>query len=158
MIGEKSITDLIYREAELLDTMQWDRWLDLFHPDGRYWMPLEWQQQDPFLQPSLMYEDVLLLKVRVERLSGERTFSQKPKSRCHHLLQAPQIIACDASARAFKARTPYIYTETRGDVLERYSGWASHDLVEVDGALRIKLKRVDLVNFDSPFGNIQLFM
>jgi 3-phenylpropionate/cinnamic acid dioxygenase small subunit len=158
MIGEKSITDLIYREAELLDTMQWDRWLDLFHPDGRYWMPLEWQQQDPVLQPSLMYEDVLLLKVRVERLSGERTFSQKPKSRCHHLLQAPQIIACDASARVFKARTPYIYTETRGDALERYSGWASHDLVEVDGALRIKLKRVDLVNFDAPFGNIQLFM
>ena len=95
MIDEKAITDLIYLEAELLDTMQWQAWLDLFHPEGRYWMPLEWQQQDPVLQPSLMYEDLLLLKVRVERLSGERTFSQKPKSRCHHLLQAPRIVACD---------------------------------------------------------------
>src|SRR6266702_6527944 len=94
MIDQKAMTDFIYREAELLDTMQWERWLDLFHAEGRYWMPLEWQQQDPVLQPSLMYEDLLLLKVRVERLSGARTFSQKPKSRCHHLLQAPQIVAC----------------------------------------------------------------
>ena len=158
MINEKAITDFIYREAELLDTMQWEEWLDLFHPEGRYWMPLEWQQQDPVLQPSLMYEDLLLLKVRVERLSGERTFSQKPKSRCHHLLQAPQIVACDTAAGVFKARTSYIYTETRGDVLERYSGWASHDFVRVGDALKIKLKRVDLINFDAPFGNIQLFM
>jgi len=158
MIDEKTITDLIYQEAELLDTMQWQGWLDLFHPEGRYWMPLEWQQQDPVLQPSLMYEDLLLLKVRVERLAGERTFSQKPKSRCHHLLQAPRIVACDTEAGVFKARTSYIYTETRGDILERYSGWASHDLVQVGDTLKIKLKRVDLVNFDAPFGNLQLFM
>jgi 3-phenylpropionate/cinnamic acid dioxygenase small subunit len=106
----------------------------------------------------LMYEDLLLLKVRVERLAGERTFSQKPKSRCHHLLQAPRIIACDAAAGVFKAKTSYIYTETRGDALERYSGWVSHDLVLVGDALQIKLKRIDLINFDAPFGNIQLFM
>ena len=41
MISEQTITDFIYREAELLDTMQWQAWLDLFHPEGRYWMPLE---------------------------------------------------------------------------------------------------------------------
>ncbi|WFU44291.1 aromatic-ring-hydroxylating dioxygenase subunit beta [Bradyrhizobium sp. CB82] len=158
MIDEKTIADFIYREAELLDTMQWQAWLDLFHQEGRYWMPLEWQQQDPVLQPSLMYEDLLLLKVRVERLAGERTFSQKPKSRCHHLLQAPRIVACDEAAGVFKTRTSYIYTETRGDMLERYSGWASHELVRSGDGLKIKLKRVDLVNFDAPFGNIQLFM
>lgn len=158
MIDEKAVTDFIYREAELLDTMQWQSWLDLFHPEGRYWMPLEWQQQDPVLQPSLMYEDLLLLKVRVERLAGERTFSQKPKSRCHHLLQAPRITGCDAGAGVFKARTSYLYTETRGDLLERHSGWATHELVQVGDRLKIKLKRVDLVNFDAPFGNIQLFM
>ena len=104
MIDEKAITDFIYLEAELLDTMQWQAWLDLFHPEGRYWMPLEWQQQDPVLQPSLMYEDLLLLKVRVERLAGERTFSQKPKSRCHHLLQAPRIVAPATRLRASTRR------------------------------------------------------
>lgn len=157
-MNEKQITDFIYQEAHLLDTMQWQAWLDLFHPEGRYWMPLEWQQQDPVLQPSLMYEDLLLLKVRVERLSGERTFSQKPKSRCHHLLQAPQIFEYEPGGCRYKARTSYIYTETRGDDLERFSGWATHEFAEVDGALKIRLKRIDLINFDAPFSNIQLFM
>ncbi len=157
-MNEKAIADFIYEEARQLDAMQWEAWLGLFHPQARYWVPLEWQQQDPVLQPSLMYEDILLLKVRVERLSGERTFSQKPKSRCHHLLQAPHILECNAETGSFKARTSFLYTETRGDTLERYSGWASHELVAVDGALKIKLKRIDLINFDAPFGNIQLFM
>ena len=157
MTPEK-ITEFVYREARILDLMRWDEWLGMFHDDGRYWMPLEWQQQDPELEPSLMYEDMLLLKVRVERLAGERTFSQKPKSRCHHLLQAPQIINIDAEMGRCSARTSFLYTETRGDSLDRFSGWATHDLVESEAGLTIMLKRIDLINFDAPFGNIQLFI
>jgi 3-phenylpropionate/cinnamic acid dioxygenase small subunit len=157
-VTNPEIADFVYREAMLLDDMNWEGWLDLFHPGGHYWMPLEWQQKDPILKPSLMYEDLLLLKVRVERLAGERTFSQKPKSRCHHLLQAPVVLESDAGAGRFKVRTSFIYTETRGDLLERYSGWQTHELERVSGDLKIRLKRIDLVNFDAPFGNIQLFM
>ena len=87
------LIDFVYDEAATIDQMRWDDWLALFHKDGRYWMPLEWQQEDPILQPSLMYEDRLLLTVRVERLAGERTFSQKPKSRCHHLMERPRILS-----------------------------------------------------------------
>ncbi|MCY4462675.1 MAG: aromatic-ring-hydroxylating dioxygenase subunit beta [Albidovulum sp.] len=152
------IAEFIYREARTLDLMQWDEWLGMFLEDGRYWMPLEWQQTDPELEPSLMFEDMLLLKVRVERLAGERTFSQKPKSRCHHLLQAPQILSIDSEQGKCSARTSFLYSETRGDALERFSGWATHELVETDGGLKISLKRIDLINFDAPFGNIQLFM
>lgn len=150
------LVDFVYREASLLDQMRWDEWLALFHEDGRYWMPLEWQQEDPVMQPSLMYEDWMLLKVRIERLAGERTFSQKPKSRCHHLLQRPEVVFSDDGVH--KLRTSFLYTETRGDELERFSGWAGHELIEVDGELKIRLKRIDLVNFDAPFGNIQLFI
>ncbi len=153
-----AIIDFIYDEADLLDTMRYAEWLALFADDGRYWFPLEWQQTDPVLQPSLMYEDVLLLKVRVERLFGERTFSQKPKSRCHHLLERPRVLDFDPVAGTAVTRTSFLYTETRGDTLERYSGWMRHELVRVDGAFKIKLKRIDLINFDAPFGNIQLFM
>ncbi len=154
----EDLIDFVYDEAATLDRMQWDDWLALFHEDGRYWMPLEWQQEDPVLQPSLMYEDLFLLTVRVERLSGERTFSQKPKSRCHHLLERPRIVSMGEEDNVYKLRTSFLYTETRGDRLDRYSGWAGHELVEVDGVLKIKLKRIDLTNFDAPFSNIQLFI
>ena len=119
---------------------------------------MEWNQKDPLMQQSLMYEDMLLLTIRIERLSGERTFSQKPKSRCHHILQAPKILEINEEDKTCKTRTAFAYTETRGDILERFSGWASHDLKLVDNNIKIDLKRIDLINFDAPFSNIQLFM
>lgn len=154
-------TDLIgfvMHEARLLDEQRFEAWLDLFTEDGRYWMPLEWGQTDRILHASLMDEDKLLLRIRVERLKGNRTFSQKPKSRCHHVLQQSAIDVRDDEAGTYQLYTPFHYVETRLDEQNLFAGWAKHHLVLVDGALRIKMKRVDLVNSDAAFGNIQLFM
>jgi 3-phenylpropionate/cinnamic acid dioxygenase small subunit len=157
-INAQTLADFVHAEADMLDAQRFDEWLNLFSDDGYYWMPLAHDQQDPRLHTSLMYEDKLLLRVRVERLSGQRTFSQQPKSRCHHLLQAPQVKASDPQRREHVVRTAFHYTETRLDQQTIYVGWATHHLVEADGGLKIRLKRVDLVNCDAAFGNIQLFM
>ena len=148
----------VVREARMLDEHRFEEWLDLFTEDGHYWMPLEWGQTDPVLVGSLMYEDKLLLRIRVDRLKGNRTFSQKPKSRCHHVLQAPTVDRRDDATGEYDLYTPFHYVETRLDDQNLFAGWARHHLVVVDGALRIRLKRVDLVNCDAAFGNIQLFM
>jgi 3-phenylpropionate/cinnamic acid dioxygenase small subunit len=158
MIGERDLVAAVYREARLLDEMRYEEWLEMYAEDGHYWMPAEWRQTDPRLQASLMYEDNLLLRIRVERLAGARTFSQKPKSRCQHLLQAPQIDEINEAENRYRTWTSFHYIETRGDERELFVGWSSHEFKLVDGALKIKLKRVDLINFDAPFGNIQLFM
>lgn len=157
-ITEKTLTDFVYAEARMLDDQRFEDWLTLFTEDAFYWMPLAHDQQDPKLHTSLMYEDKLLLRVRIERLSGKRTFSQQPKSRCHHLLQAPTIEASDPAKGEYTVRTAFHYTETRLDKQTLYVGWTTHDLLEVDGTLKIRLKRVDLVNCEAAFANIQLFM
>lgn len=157
-ITEKNLTDFVYAEARMLDEQRFEDWLTLFTDDAYYWMPLAHDQQDPKLHTSLMYEDKLLLRVRIERLSGQRTFSQQPKSRCHHLLQAPSIESSNPATGEHIVRTAFHYTETRLDKQVIYAGWSTHHLVEVEGKLRIRLKRVDLVNCDAAFGNIQLFM
>ncbi|MCB8840305.1 aromatic-ring-hydroxylating dioxygenase subunit beta [Aurantimonas sp. VKM B-3413] len=157
-ITEKDLVDFVYREARLLDELRYEEWLSLYAEDAHYWMPAEWQQTDPRLQPSLMYEDMLLLRIRVERLAGNRTYSQKPRSRAQHLLQAPQIDEMNAAENRYRTWTSFHYAETRGDEFSTYAGWARHELRVEDGELKIVLKRVDLVNFDAPFGNIQLFM
>jgi len=156
--SERQLVDFVYAEAQLLDEQRFDAWLNLFTDDGHYWMPLTPGQQDPRLQTSLLYEDKLLLRVRVERLSGARTFSQQPRSRCHHLLQQPALESADHGAGRFTLRTAFHYVETRRDVQTLFVGWATHQLVSDAGALRIQLKRVDLVNCDAAFGNINLFM
>ena len=157
-ITHKTLTDFVYAEARMLDEQRFEDWLNLFAEDGYYWMPLAHDQTDAKLHTSLMYEDKLLLRVRVERLAGQRTFSQQPKSRCHHLLQAPTIESSDPGAGEHVVRTAFHYVETRQDRQTLYAGWTTHHLVADSGALKIRLKRVDLVNCDAAFANIQLFM
>ncbi len=154
----QELIDFVVREARLIDQQRFDEWLALYADDGYYWMPLEWNQTDPRLTCSLMYEDKLLLSIRVERLKGARTFSQKPKSRCHHVLQTPQVDFRDEANNSYVTWTPMHYIETRLDDQTLYAVWATHHLTVEDGRLRIKLKRVDLINCDAAFGNIQLFM
>lgn len=155
---EKELCDFVYAETRLLDDQRFDEWLDLFTEDGYYWMPLTHDQPDPRLHTSLFYEDKLLLKVRIERLHGKRTFSQQPQSRCHHLIQQPTVESADDEKGEYVVRSAFHYVETRIDQQALYAGWTHHHLVRQDGALRIKLKKVQLVNCDAAFGNIQLFM
>jgi len=150
------LVDFVYAEARLLDALCFEEWLDLFTDDAYYWMPLAHDQQDARLHTSLMYEDKLLLRVRIERLAGQRTFSQQPASRCHHLLQAPQVLSPEGDCQV--VRTAFHYVETRMDEQTLFVGWATHYLLEDAGTLKIRLKRVDVLNCDAPLGNIQLFM
>jgi 3-phenylpropionate/cinnamic acid dioxygenase small subunit len=154
----QELVDFVYAEARLLDEGRFDEWLELFSDDGHYWMPLAPGQQDARLHASLMYEDKLLLRVRIERLSGARTFSQQPRSRCHHLLQQPSVESADRDSGRYTVRTAFHYIETRLDDQTLFAGWTTHELVTLEDKLRIRLKRVDLVNCDAAFGNINLFM
>jgi 3-phenylpropionate/cinnamic acid dioxygenase small subunit len=48
--------------------------------------------------------------------------------------------------------------ERRADEQTFYVAWVTHHLTTVDGALKIRLKRVDLINCDAALGSIQLFV
>jgi 3-phenylpropionate/cinnamic acid dioxygenase small subunit len=156
--SDSELIAFVRHESRLLDRRQFDDWLDLFAADGHYWMPLEWGQTDPRLTASLMYEDKLLLKIRVERLKNDRTYSQKPPSRCHHLLQMPEVERRDEAENLYVTWTPLHYVETRGDDQMLLAAWATHHLTVAEGMLKIRLKRVDLVNCDAAFPSIQLFV
>lgn len=159
VVSNQALIAFVLAEARLLDELRFEDWLALFADDGVYWMPLAHGQTDARLHTSLMHEDKLLLTVRVERLKGRRTFSQQPQSRCHHLLQQPTVESRDEAEGVYTTRCAFHYVETRQDEQTLYAGWATHTLVaQPDGGLRIRLKRVDLVNCDAAFGNLQLFM
>ncbi len=71
----QDLIDFVISEARMIDERRFPEWLDLFTEDGIYWMPLEPDQEEEHLTTSLMYEDRLLLRTRVQRLEGQRTFS-----------------------------------------------------------------------------------
>lgn len=152
------IIDFVYEEARLIDDGLYQDWLDLWTPDSYYWVPLEYEQESPKYVTSLLYEDSFLRTLRVRRLDGARTFSQKPKSRCSHVLNRPHIVSMDQKAGTFVTSTAFHYVETRLDEQFLLAAKARHELVLIDGALKIQLKRVDILNCDAAFGNIQLFL
>lgn len=156
VLTQDNVHDFLYQEARLLDEGRFTEWLELWMPDGIYWMPLDYQQTDPDLVTSLMYEDLFMLKMRVERLNGARTFSQKPKSRCSHVLQRPWIDEMDIENGQCTTTTSMHYVETRQDDQFLLAITATHKLVVDEGTIKIANKRVDLLNSDAAFGGIQL--
>ena len=156
--SERDLIRFVRHEARLIDEKRFDEWYELFTDDAYYWVPAVPRQTDPLGQNSLAYEDKLLLKLRVERMKSPRAFSLHPEVRCLHVLQEPEIDKMDEERGQYLTRTPFIYTETRGDDSQRYAATAWHTLVCAEERLRIRLKRVDLLNCDAALPSIQLFL
>jgi 3-phenylpropionate/cinnamic acid dioxygenase small subunit len=156
-IDAAALVRFVYEEARLIDEKRFDEWFDLFADDGRYWMPLTRAQPDGENYTSLFYEDKLLLRVRIERLKSPRSFSQHPPSFCQHVLQRPVVESTDPAGNAWVLRTPFIYVESQVDTQLMLAGVCRLHLVRVDGHLRIRLKKVELVNCDAALPSIQLF-
>ena len=151
------LVDLVYREARLIDEKRFDEWYDLYADDAFYWVPLVPGQVDGDNHTSLMYEDKLLLKLRIERFANPRSFSLHPAVRCLHVLQRPEVETSDPAGNRWVTRTSQLYVETQGDTQQVLAAVVRHTLSRIDGALRIRLKRVDLLNCDAPLPSIQLF-
>jgi 3-phenylpropionate/cinnamic acid dioxygenase small subunit len=157
-ITERQLIAFVVHEARLLDEKRYAEWNALFTDDAYYWVPLVRDQPDGLNHTSHLYEDKLLRELRIERLKSPRAFSQQPPTRSHHLLQTPSVESADARANAYVVRTELHYTESQGDELNFFVGTCLHHLSVEAGALRIKLKRVDLINCDAALPAVQLFI
>ncbi len=157
-VGERQLIDFVVREARLLDDKRYAEWNALFTDDAFYWVPLVPDQPEGLDHTSHLYEDKLLRELRIERLKSPRAFSQQPPTRSHHLLQTPTVESADAAAGAWVLRSEFHYTESQGDELNTFVGTCFHHLVLQEGALKMTLKRVNLINSDAALPAVQLFI
>jgi 3-phenylpropionate/cinnamic acid dioxygenase small subunit len=158
-VSERQLIDLVLREARLLDERRYEEWNALFTDDAIYWVPLVPGQPEGLDHTSHLYEDKLLRELRIERLKSPRAFSQQPPTRSLHLLQTPTVEPGDpARAGERLVRTVFQYTESQGDEMNTFVGVCWHRLGVEDGALRIRQKRVDLINSDAALPAVQLFV
>ena len=148
----------VLHEARLLDEQGYEQWLELFAPDGWYWLPGDAGHTDPLNQVSHLYDDHVLRQIRVSRVHSPQAFSQQPRGRCHHLMQVPQIESGAAGDDALRLRTAFIYTELRGGRSLSLPGIAWHDLRRVAGQWKIACKRVDLLHAGEPLPAIEFYI
>jgi 3-phenylpropionate/cinnamic acid dioxygenase small subunit len=141
--------DFLVHEARLLDEARFDEWLALFTEDACYWVPSEPDQASPHDTVSLMYDDRRLLETRVRRLASPRIYSQEPRSRTSRIVTNVSLADADAQGGSL-VRSKFVLIEYRREQQRLFGGTYFHRLVIRDGAVRITMKRADLVNCDAP--------
>lgn len=90
----REVEDLLYSEADLLDERQYERWLELFTADVRYWMPLRknvsWRErsEDSSAEDEIGWvdDDKATLTKRVKQLLTGIHWAEEPISRVSHVI------------------------------------------------------------------------
>ena len=143
--------DFVINEARLLDARKFRDWMALFADDGTYWVPAVPDQQSPFDQASLFYDDRGLMKTRIDRLEHPRIHVQTPPSRTAHLVGNVVIEETDDAKGEFVVGSTLIMVEYRDDAQRVFAGRQRHHLRRDGESFRIVQKRVDLINCDGAF-------
>lgn len=150
------LTDFIHRECELLDMARFEEWLGLFTPDGQYWIPLAHGQESPEEDFSLMIENPLLLRMRIERMQHPLAHGMTTPIYTSRLVGNILMGPVEETAAEVSAR--FMLTEVENDRQRVFSGKCSYSLVKLDSSWRMKRKRIDLVNCASPLASIQIIL
>ena len=141
----------LFHEATLLDTRRFRDWMALFADDGTYWVPAVPNQESPFNQASLFYDDRELMKTRVDRLEHPRIHVQTPPSRTAHLIGNMIVEQADETKGEYLVGSTVIMVEYRDEHQRVFAGRQRHRLRREGAGFRIVQKRVDLINCDSAF-------
>jgi 3-phenylpropionate/cinnamic acid dioxygenase small subunit len=141
----------LFEEARLLDMRRFRDWMALFAEDGTYWVPATADQQSPFTQVSLFYDDRDLMKTRVDRLEHPRIHIQTPPSRTAHLVGNVMVDEADDAKGHYVVSSTVIMVEYRDDQQRIFAGRQTHTLRRNGDGFCIVQKRVNLVNCDSAF-------
>ena len=150
-IDRARLEEFIMQEARLLDERRFRDWMALFADDGTYWVPAVPDQQSPFDQASLFYDDRDLMRTRIERLEHPRIHVQTPPSRTAHLVGNVLVEIADEAKGEVVVGSTVIMVEYRDDQQRIFAGRQIHTLRRAGDGFSIVQKRVDLINCDSAF-------
>jgi 3-phenylpropionate/cinnamic acid dioxygenase small subunit len=149
MSTRDEVEAFLCRQAELLDGKSWQGFIDLFTPDGVYWMPASPEQTTWDGVPSIFAEDRNLMTVRMKRLTHPHAWSQAPMWGTSHLVG--NVVVESDEGDEIVARSRFHMMEFRRDASRHFAGSYRHHLRRTPEGLRLKLQRVDMVNGQGPY-------
>ena len=144
------IEQLLFRQAELLDTKQWQPWIDLFSEDGIYWMPPEPSYTTWDGTPAIFAEDKNLMTVRMKRVLHPDAWSQRPLWETNHVV-SNVVVEKVAPNGDVHVRSRFHMMELRRDDVRHFAGSYRHQLKKTKDGYRIKLQRVDMTNAQAAY-------
>jgi len=140
---------LLYRQSELLDGKEWQAWIDLFTPDGVYWMPPEPSHTTWEGMPAIFAEDKNLMTVRMKRILHPDAWSQRPLWETNHVVS--NVVVEKETKTEVVVRSRFHMLELRRDDVRHFAGRYRHTLKKTARGLAIKLQRVDMANAQAAY-------
>lgn len=147
---------LLEREARALDERRFDDWLALYVPECLYWVPGT-PGGDPRREIAFAFDDRRQLEGRVYRLGTGYAWSQIPASRTARLVSNVEVFAT-AHPGTRMVRSSFLVAEHRAGDTRTLAGSYAHRLVERDGAWRIAVKQVNLLECDRSLRNPSIIL
>jgi len=144
-------SEVLYREARLLDLQRWDEWLAMYEEDCVFWVPA-WDgehrtTEDPQAEISLIYyADRAGLQDRVWRIRSGKSIASVPLVRTTHLVGNVELLRGDERELELCASwTVHVYRTKRKEQQVLF-GRYEHTLRRADAGWRIARKKITLVN------------
>ncbi|WP_151446313.1 aromatic-ring-hydroxylating dioxygenase subunit beta [Lacisediminimonas profundi] len=125
-------TELLVREAALLDNREWDQWLALLAPDIEYWVPTWKSEDEPTADPKrelslIYYASRAGLEDRVWRVKSGRAVSSMVLPRTQHAITNVRILSAQEGSMSVA------------------SNWTTHQFLPKDRSVEVLFGRYEHV-------------
>lgn len=149
---QHDVLQLISLECALLDDRDYLNWLDLFAEGAVYWLPVDRRAIEPNAQLNLVYETRTKLKVRVDRLLGDKIHAEQPPSEVARMVSGTRVIEMDEQSCV--ARSAYLAVVNRLGTTRLIGGHVTHRIARIGGELKILERRLDLLGAAGPLEDL----
>lgn len=143
MLRHFEVEQLLFQEAQLLDSWQLMDWLDLFTEDANYLVPpmdVSEAELDPKKHLYYIADDKRRMTERVVRLDKKTCHSEFPRSKVRHLVSNVQVSDDDTSADICNVRASFVVYRSKDNTTHTFIGHYRYRLVLVDGSWKINTK------------------
>ena len=147
---QHEVEQFLYRQAACLDGKRWQDWIDLFAPDGIYWMPPDASYETWDGQPAIFAEDKNLMTVRMLRVLHPDAWSQRPLWETNHIVSNVCINKTNRNGDV-EVTSRFHMMELRRDDVRHFAGSYLHKLKRTKKGYAIQLQRVDMTNAQAAY-------
>ncbi len=164
MVGDQdhqAVVEFLYLEARLADEARYAEWLALWTEEAVYWVPASTDPDaDPETRISHIYDNRARLETRIKLLQTGHRYSQEPASLMRRLISNIEVVGGGRDGQLV-AGSNFILAELSVQAKAEMHWWvgrATHHLRRVEGAVRMSLKKVVLINAAEPLPNLSFLI
>lgn len=145
-VGLNEAIQLIWREADLLDSRDYQGWLKLWTRAGRYIVPIARDDVDPEGGLNIAYDDAAMREARVQRLSSGLAMSATPAARTVRTIS--RFVPTSVRNNVMELRCAQQLVEYKNERTRILAADMTYRVRRLETGLAIDEKVVRLINSD----------